>query len=202
MSTSDTQTLRHLQQENIRLRNDINALRDYVDRFQRGLSALVCLQDCVTAITEETNIFHLIQEILAFTLDAVDSENGALLLLDDENGEMVFVEVIGGVRDKLLNHRQEKGLGLAGWVVKNRQTRLVEDVRMEQYFTMTVNNYADLNPQTMMCTPLLDLQRPLGAIEVVNTQSGRPFTDLDKEIMTVAGNLASSGIIAAEKLQT
>jgi GAF domain-containing protein len=192
--------MRHLQQENIRLRNDINSLRDYVDRFQRGLSALVSLHECVTTINKETNVFRLIQEILAFALNAVESENGALLLLDDETGELVYVEVIGVSRDKLLNHRLEKGLGLAGWVVKNQQSRLVEDVRVDQYFSFTVSNYADLPPKSMVCAPLLDLQRPLGAIEVVNTASGRPFTDLDKEFITVAGNLASSGIIAAEKL--
>ena len=200
MTSSDTHTMRHLQQENIRLRNDINALQDYVDRLQRGLSALVSLQDCVTDITDETNVFHLIQEILTFAVKSVESRNGALLLLDDETGELVYVEVIGGVREKLLNHRLDKGLGLAGWAVKNRQSRLLEDVRLDQYFSFTVTNYTEVEPQSIICAPLLDLQRPLGAIEIVNTRSERPFTELDKEIITVAGNLASSGIIAAEKL--
>jgi NtrC-family two-component system sensor histidine kinase KinB len=202
MTSSDTQTMRHLQQENIRLRNDINALRDYVDRLQRGLTALVELQDCVTNITKETNVFHLIHEILAISLSAVDSENGSLLLLDDETNELVYVEVIGESRAKLLNSRLEKSLGLAGWVVRNRQCRLVEDTRKDQYFTFTIDNYAGVNPQSLIGTPLLDQQRPLGAIEAVSTRDGRPFTEIDKDVITIVGNLASSAIIAAEKIQS
>jgi GAF domain-containing protein len=202
MTSSDTQTLRHLQQENIRLRNDINSMRDYIERLQRGFTAMVSLQESVKNTTKETNVFHLIREILISALDAVDSENGALLLLDDESGELVFVEVIGPARKKLLNYRLDKDLGVAGWVVKNRQSRLVEDVRRDPYFTLSVDNYTGVDTQSLICIPLLDLHRPLGAIEAVNTRTGRPFNETDKEIMTIVGYLASFAIIAAEKIQS
>jgi GAF domain-containing protein len=202
MTSSDTQTLRHLQQENIRLRNDINSMRAYIERLQQGLKAMASLQESVKNITTDTNIFHLIREVLIYTLEAVDSENGALLLLDDETNELVFVEVIGAARDKLLNYRLEKGLGVAGWVVKNRQSRLVEDVRRDPYFTISVDQYTGVDTQSLICVPLLDIQRPLGAIEAVNTRTGRPFNETDKEVMTIAGHLASTAIIAAEKIQT
>jgi GAF domain-containing protein len=201
MTSSDTQTLRHLQQENIRLRNDINALQDYVDRLQKSLSALVSLHDCATTITSETNVFHLIHEILVFALNAVESGNGSLLLLDDETGELVYVDVAGDARGGLLNRRMEKGLGLAGWVVKNRQSRLVEDARRDPYFSITIDNYAGVETQSLVCTPLLDSNRPLGAIEAVSARTGRPFTEIDKEVMSVVGHLASNAIIAAERIQ-
>jgi GAF domain-containing protein len=201
MTSSDTQTLRHLQQENIRLRNDINALQDYVDRLQKSLTALVSLHECATTITNETNVFHLIHEILVFALNAVESGNGSLLLLDDETGELVYVDVVGAARGGLLNRRMEKGLGLAGWVVKNRQTRLVEDARRDPYFSITIDNYAGVETQSLLCTPLLDSHRPLGAIEAVSTRTGRPFNQIDKEAMSVVGHLASNAIIAAEKIQ-
>jgi GAF domain-containing protein len=57
-------------------------------------------------------------------------------------------------------------------------------------------------PQSLIGTPLLDQQRPLGVIEAISTRDGRPFTEIDKDVMTVVGNLASSGIIAAEKIQS
>lgn len=202
MTSSDTQTLRHLQQENIRLRNDINALQGYVDRLQRSLSAMVSLHESANAITNETNVFHLIHEILVFALNAVEAGNGSLLLLDDETGELVYVDVVGAAREKLLNRRMEKGLGLAGWVVKNRQSRMVEDARRDPYFSITVDNYTGVETQSLLCTPLLDSQRPLGAIEAVSARTDRPFIQIDKEVISVVGNLASNAIIAAEKIQT
>jgi GAF domain-containing protein len=201
MTSSDTQTLRHLQQENIRLRNDINALQEYVNRLQKSLTALVSLHDRATTITSETNVFHLIHEILVFALNAVESSNGSLLLLDDETGELVYVDVVGPARGGLLNRRMEKGLGLAGWVVKNHQSRLVEDARRDPYFSITIDNYAGVETQSMICTPLMDSHRPLGAIEAISAQTGRPFIEIDKEVMAVVGHLASNAIIAAERIQ-
>jgi len=201
MTSSGTQTIRHLQQENHRLRGENHSLRDYVERLQRALKALVGLQRSLDRITPETNVFELIHKILESALDAVDSENGSLLLLDHDSGELVFVEVIGDSREKLLNYRLPKGTGIAAWAVANRQVRVVEDVRREPLFTPQVDQHTGLSTTSLICVPLLENDRPLGAIEAVNTRSGRAFTEADKEIIVLVAKLASEAIVAAEKIQ-
>ncbi|MEK6221083.1 MAG: hypothetical protein N2D54_02425 [Chloroflexota bacterium] len=119
MTSPDTQTLRHLQQETIRLRSENGSLKDYVERLKKALRALVDLQTSIERITAETNIFSLINKILSSAIGAVDSENGSLLLLDQANGELVIVEVIGEAREKLLNYRLPKGTGIAAWPPPN-----------------------------------------------------------------------------------
>lgn len=202
MSTPDTQTMRHLRQENIRLRDQNNSLQKYVERMQSALRALVALQQNVAVINAETNVFQLIHKILISALDAVESENGSLLLLDEETGELVFVEVIGASREKLLNYRLARGLGVAGWVVSNKASRLVEDARRDAHFTSSVDKYTGIDTQSLICVPLLDGERPLGALEAVNTRSGRPFNESDQEVMELVGHLASTAILAAEKAQS
>ncbi len=199
--TTNTQTIRHLQQEAIRLRSENNSLRDYVERLQRALRALVALQHSVQNLQPETNVFRYIHHVLSLALEAVDSENGSLALLDEETSELVFVEVIGDSREKLLNYRLEPGTGVAGWVVKNRMARLVEDVRREPQFSPEVDQHTGLHTTSMICVPLMDGDRPLGTISVVNTRSGRPFIEDDKEIMVVVGQLGAMAIMAAEKIQ-
>lgn len=198
---TDTQTIKHLQQEAIRLRSENHALRDYVERLQRAMKALLDLQHSIENITSQTNVFHLIHKILTSALDAVDSENGSLLLLDDESGELVFVEVIGSAREKLLNYRIPAGKGIAGWVVEHRKSKLVEDATFEPQFYADVDKYTGLNTRSLVCVPLTDGQRRLGAIEAVNTRSGRPFATSDEEIMELVGKLASMAIVEAEKAQ-
>lgn len=199
MTSTDTQTIRHLQQENIRLRSENNSMRDYVERLQRAMQALVALAQSIENITPETNAFHLIHQILASALDAVDSENGSLLLLDEETGELVFVEVIGVAREKLLNYRLPKGAGVAGWVVQTKSSKLVEDTRLDPSFSPAVDEFTGLNTQSLICIPLLDGERRLGAIEAVNTRTGKPFSIGDTEVMELVGKLASIAILAAEK---
>lgn len=199
--TPDSQNIRPLQQENIRLRTENNQLRGYVERLQRALSALVNLKQDIERIEANTNVFNLVHKVLQSALDALDSEDGSLSLLDEETGELVFVEVIGAARDSLLNFRLPRSQGVAHWVVGSRQARLVEDARREPLFSPQVDKLTSMNTISLICVPLLDGSRPLGAIEVVNTRSGRPFNEGDKEIMEVVGQLASTAILKAEQAQ-
>lgn len=199
MKSSDTQTIRHLQQENIRLRSDNSYLRDYVERLQHALTALVNLQHSIEKITVETNIFHLIHNILNSALDAVESDDGSLLLLDEETGELVFVEVIGKFRERLLNYRLPQGVGVAGWVVENKTPKLVENTSFDTSFSPVVDKYTGMKTTSLICIPLIDGERRLGAIEAVNTKSGRAFNQSDLEVMQLVGRLASTAIVEAEK---
>ncbi len=198
MSSTDIQTIRHLQQENIRLRSENNSLRNYVERLQRGLTALVDLQKSIDKIGPDTNIFILIHQLLEAALQAADSGNGSLLLLDEETSELVFVEVIGDAREKLLNYRLPKGEGIAGWSVAKREPRLVVNAQAEPIFSARVDRYTGMETHSMICVPLLDGKRRLGAIEVVNTRSGGPFVQADFEVLQLVGKLASLAIIAIE----
>lgn len=199
MKSSDTQTIRHLQQENIRLRSDNSYLRDYVERLQHALTALVNLQQSIEKITTDTNVFHLIHNILASSLDAVESDNGSLLLLDEDTGELVFVEVIGQSRERLLNYRLPQGVGVAGWVVEKIKPKLVENTAYDTSFSPVVDQYTGMKTTSLICIPLVDGDRRLGAIEAVNTRSGRAFNQSDLEVMQLVGRLASTAIVEAEK---
>lgn len=198
MSSTDIQTIRHLQQENIRLRSENNSLRDYVERLQRGLSALVDLQKSIDNINADTNIYVLIHQLLEAALIAANSKNGSLLLLDEDTGELVFVEVIGDARDKLLNFRLPKGQGIAGWSVAKREPRLVVNAQAEPNFSTIVDRYTGMETRSLMCVPLLDGQRRLGAIEVVNTRNGGTFVQADFEVLQLVAKLATIAIIAVE----
>jgi GAF domain-containing protein len=198
---TDIQTIRHLQQENIRLRSENNSLKKYVERLQRALRALSSLQHSISQIDNTTNAYNLVNQVLQYALDAVDSENGSLSLLDEEKGDLVFVTVIGETREKLLNYRLPKGQGVSHWAIKTQKTILVEDARREPVISPLGNNLADQKALTLICVPLLDGKRPLGAIEVVNTRNGRPFNQGDKEVLILIGQLAALAIVSAERAQ-
>ncbi|MEJ2485431.1 MAG: GAF domain-containing protein [Anaerolineales bacterium] len=200
MTESDIKTIRLLQQENLRLRGENSILRDYVEKLQRVLSALVDLQQHIDQINPETNLYAMIHKLLEAALVAVNSENGSLLLLDEETGELVFVEVIGDAREKLLNYRLPKGVGIAGWAVTHKRARLVSNAQLEPAFSNMVDRYTGLTTKTLICVPLFDGDRRLGAIEVVNSITDQAFSQSDLEILQVVGRLASIAIVEAEKM--
>ncbi len=197
--SSDTQTIRHLQSENIRLKSENNSMRNYVERLQRTLSALVDLQKSIDMVNEETNIFLLIHHLVEAALSAVDSEDGSLMLLDEDTGELVFVEVIGQSQARLVNKRLPREAGIAGWVMDNRQPKLISELAAHSQLRMSVNHYTGMDIKTMCCLPLMDGKRRLGVIEVLNTSSGRLFEHADQDILQLVARLASLAIVEAEK---
>lgn len=199
MADLNPNPIRHLQQENLRLRGENSTLRDYVEKLQRVLSALVDLQQHIDKINPETNLYMMIHKLLEAALMAVNSENGSLLLLDEESGELVFVEVIGDAREKLLNYRLPQGVGIAGWTVTHKRARLVANAQVEPSFSNMVDRYTGLTTKSLICVPLYDGDRRLGAIEVINSISGMSFSQSDMEILQLVARLASTAIVMAEK---
>ena len=127
--SSDIQENRYLKSENIRLKSENNAMRNYVERLQKTLSALVDLQKEIDSVTRESNIYLLIHQMVEAALSCVDSENGSLMLLDEDTGELVFVEVVGDANQRLINRRLPSAMpGIAAWVMENRQAKMVSDI--------------------------------------------------------------------------
>lgn len=196
---ANTEYYRKMERELYRIRSDNNSLKIYVERLQRSLKALVNLQYSIDHVDPNIDMFDLINKVLVSALDAVDSENGSLMLADVPARELVFIEVIGGARERLLNHRIPINKGIVGWSIESRKVRLVENVNKDPLFSPVVDQKTGLKTDTLICVPLFDGDRPLGAIEAINTRSGRPFDESDQEVFEVVGRLASVALIEAEK---
>ena len=78
---------------------------------------------------------------------------------------------------------------------------MVDDVKKEQAFSPAVDQITGMQTSSLLVVPLLDGDRPLGVIEVINTRSGRPFNMSDRDIMLLVANLASTAIVRAERAQ-
>ncbi len=196
--TVNTETLRALQQENLRLKSENQDLHTELTHLRQAIRALSELQQNLDFITVQTNVFALINRILSSALDAVDSQDGSLQLLDEEAHELVFVEVQGAARDRLLNYRMPDHEGIAGWVVANHKPRLVPDTYQEPVFSPLVDRKIGFRTNSLICVPLLDQERIIGVIEAVNTRSGDPFKENDLDILLLVAQLASLAIVKAE----
>ena len=95
----DTTPLRNLWEENKTLKEKNQALQKEIKRLRKTIHGLNHLHASVDEINAETDIVALLHEILETGLDAANSSDGSILLIDSETNELVFVEVIGHVRD-------------------------------------------------------------------------------------------------------
>jgi GAF domain-containing protein len=197
---SDTLTLRNLRDDNLRLKDEAHHLRNEVRRLQEIIRALNTLQYNIDAITPETDVISLIHNILSAALVTVGTDNGSLLLLDADQNQLAFVDVIGPSSDDLLGYRMPVDEGVAGWVITNKSPVLIEDVSQDNRWSSNVDDSIGFHTSSLIAVPLMDGNRPLGIIEVVNSLGSPPFQNGDLDIMLLVARLASLALTQAEKV--
>lgn len=187
-----------LRAENSRLKEENSDLRDELMDLRQVIHSLITLLQSLETTTPETNPALLLYNILKAALKAVDSKDGSLMLFDEENKELVFVQVIGASKEKLTGYRLPAGEGIAGWVAMNHSPMLVPDVRFEPLFTPLVDQVTGFQTISVISVPLIHKERVVGVIEVVNTTSGKPFLESDLDILLLVTHLATQAILLAE----
>jgi GAF domain-containing protein len=190
--------VRMLQQEVSRLRGENRDLKDEVAVLRSSIQALVGLQDVIDRLTPETDVLVLLDDVLASALAAVGASDGSFLLVDEETDELVFAVVHGQARERLTGFRIPVGEGIAGWVAENRVPAVVEDVSSDHRFSPRVDTTFDFQTRSLACVPLLNAERVLGVIEAINKDYDRDFTDQDRDLLQVIGQLAAIAIRRAE----
>ncbi len=200
MTTASLDALRAFHHENLRLKRANEALENELRLVRKTLRALRDLYGHLENVGSQTDVVGLIRQILAEALEAVNSENGSLQLLDDYTGELVFVEVQSPLRAELLGYRLPPGVGIAGEVVSRRKPMLVPDAQREPLFSPMVDQSIGFQTQSLLCVPLIDHQRTLGVIEVVNSRSGEPLTEQDLDIMLLVAHIAAAALVRAERV--
>jgi phosphoserine phosphatase RsbU/P len=196
METRDP--LRFLQLEVARLSDENRDLKQELTMLRSSVRALSALQDIIQRMTPEMDPLVLIDDLLASALAVVGASDGSLLLRDEETKEMVFAVVHGEARERLTGYRLPPQAGIAGWVVEHKRPLVVRNVREDPRFYPKVDEAFGFHTRSLACVPLMDAERILGVLEVVNKNYDREFTDQDHDLMMVVAHLASIAILRAE----
>lgn len=183
---------RRLADENRDLRDDLVALRESV----HALSGLYYLSRRITA---DTDVLHLLSEILDSAMAVLKASDGSLMLKDEATSELVFAVVRGTAADSLRGYRLPAGQGIAGAVASSRQPEIVMDVRRDARFFSLVDETTGFRTRSMVCVPLvLEGGRVMGVLQVLNKVSDREFTRDDLDLMLVVAQLAVTAMHRAE----
>jgi len=198
---SDTRDpLRFLQTEVSRLNQENQELRDELTILRSSVRGLSAIQDLIQRMGPQTNLIHVLDDLLGSALAVLGTRDGSLLLRDDETEELVFVVVRGEARHNLQGYKLPPGKGIAGWVADNREPAFVHDVHKDSRFFAQVDETMGFHTQTLVCVPLLEGDRVLGVIEAINKLGDRDFSTEDHHLLMVVAQLASMAIQRAEAL--
>jgi len=183
-----------LQQENSRLKEQLEILQDENSALKSYLQDLSAVYQATKTIISHDDLFKLLDEILYQALVIIKTAHGSLLLVDDETDELVFVMVHGEFRETLQNYRMSIDQGIAGWVARHGEPIIVNDANLDPRFYADVDHTFGLTTQKLLAVPLIDRNHTLGVIELVNKQDGSDFTESDATILSLLGIIAAMAL--------
>lgn len=192
-------TLRFLQQENARMQEEINSLRQENIGLRRYIDSLKSLAWATHQITSEENLLVLIDQILDSAMDVLNAESGSLLLLDEETDELAFVLVHGDVEEELKGYRIKRDEGIAGWAATRQEALVVNNPRQDPRFYATVDETFDFFTRSILCVPMIARGKLIGVIELLNKKDHNEFNEADLSLLSILGHVAA---IALEQLDS
>ncbi len=171
-----------LQKENVRLKEENEALHDEIYSLREFVKALNDIMN-MGDIKSDTELMPLLRDILSKALKLLNTPAGSLILVDEEAKELVFMLVYGELADNLTGYRMPIDDGIAGWVVKNAQPTLVRDVRNDPRFSHLVDDTFKFHTQSIASAPLIGNRKVYGVIEVLNRPGDEPFSETDRALL-------------------
>ena len=189
-----------LRDENESLKARIQQISIRLTRHQQAFRALNQMDDTMSGLSAKFDLKKLLNKLLSLALHACDSENGSLILVDDESGELVFADVVGEAREQLRNHRISSDTGIVGNVVMTKIPVLVPDVQKSVQWSSEIDQVVGFKTRALMCAPLYNDDKTYGAIEVVNNNSNDLFDENDLAILRVTARYVSQALQKAEDM--
>jgi GAF domain-containing protein len=147
-----------------------------------------------------TDLAELVHYATRRTRELFDAEGCALLLVDRTRNEFYFPVASQRANSpasaqRLAEIRFPADRGIAGWVLEQDQSTLVEDVSRDSRFYSGVDQQTHMATRALLCSPLRTPAASIGVIEVVNPSTGA----LSGEDLEFLEALATDVALAYEK---
>ncbi|OJF77613.1 MAG: Fis family transcriptional regulator [Treponema sp. CETP13] len=120
--------------------------------------------------------------ILESAMRLVKCESSSMLLVENED-DLKFCVALGpkGVEAQAVTVKT-KG-SLAGWVIKNNKTLIVNDVPSDPRYMSEIKKKTGYLTKNMIAVPLRVNNIPIGVVELLNKAGQQDFTQSDREII-------------------
>src|SRR5580692_7522334 len=131
---------------------------------------LSIFHDVAKALTSSLDLDSILQTIMEKVAEYFRPDTWSLLMVDEQKDELYFAIAVGDKAEALKNVRLKLGEGIAGWVAKNGESRVVPDVRTDPFFASRVDEATKWETRSVICVPLRSKLRVLGVIQLVNVE--------------------------------
>ena len=154
------------------------------------------LYEVSTSIHAIQDIDEMLRRILRKITEVFHIEGASLALHDADRKEFYFIRTVeelrNGNHDGMKRMRFPDHLGVAGWVLRENQPIVIQDVSKDDRFRKSLDFQETFITRSMICLPLRTPNRLIGILYALNKIHGE-FTRKDTRLLEIlSGTIAIS----------
>lgn len=146
-------------------------------------------------IISSLNIEDVLDRAMQCAEEFIGAEASTVYELDEEKNELFIRVARGEKKDLMKKVTLDVGEGIAGYVVQTGKPSVIQDVSKEKRFSDKFDRMTGFKTRSMLCVPLILRDKPMGALQVLNKKSGKPFNRIEFELLV---GMAQQIVIAME----
>jgi len=139
-----------------------------IDKSQQSYE-LQIFHDVAKALTSSLDIDTILQTILEKIAAYFHPTTWALLMLDNERGELFYSVAVGQGCDSVNALKLKSGQSLAQWVIDNGEPIVISDVNQDARIDAGSKDDFFIDPCSVVCIPVRTAGKVLGLMELVNS---------------------------------
>ena len=127
---------------------------------------------------------ELLTTIISIVTAELPSEEGSILLHDEDTNEFEFFTAVGETGAELVKLRFPADKGIAGRALREGKTLVVNDVQSSPDFYGAIDKDHGFRTKSILAAPLISGDETVGVIEAINKIGKDGFDEEDKRLLT------------------
>ena len=162
-------------------------------RRAKNLTALYAVGQ---EIASTLDLSEIMQTIVDNVVKVVHAERSLILLIDAEKEKITDVFSYGLAHGELDEFTfPEVQAGISGWVIRNRQPTLSDNLQIDPRNTdIALASARHHNNRSAIIAPLIIKDKVIGTLTVLNTHGNKPFAAVDLNLVTLFAAQATNAI--------
>ena len=166
------------------------------ERLAEDLREALALAGTAGEIASPVTHVRLLEMIVETAAQVISARAGALFLIDEAAGELVFEVAIGPKAQEVKKFRVPLGHGIAGLVAMSGQPMAISEAQQDPRQAADIARGVGYTPETILCVPLYYGDEVIGVLELLDKQGAPSFGTAD---MTLLGLFANQAAVAIEQ---
>jgi sigma-B regulation protein RsbU (phosphoserine phosphatase) len=168
-----------------------------IQRLKSAVEELKVLNELALAAGSALETNQILDIIVEKSVKAMQAEQGSLLLVTEQKDlplkTLIRQENFSGTMPSY-----RVGIHITGWVLKNRQSLLVNNLADDERFSATEQERKEIH--SVLATPIWMQAKIIGILMVTNKKNGQPFLSSDSRLLSIIAS-QSGQLIKNAQLQ-